>query len=163
MSSKQITLITANIGWLRNYFLTLPFIYLENYYYDCYNNYFLSSIWCVHVLTIKPCIPKQVSFYYLHVICGLEEKILLDWFKSGNSKGFFIGWKIKLFGIFSNTDLTKSLLSYIFLAFSPCYVNYFVWHVFHTLREHIRRKVIVSVDRSSVSIDRLYEGINNAQ
>ena len=60
--------------WWQNCFLILPFIYLNNYYYDCYDNYFSSSICCAHVLTIK-----LVSFNYLHVICEQEKEFPLDY------------------------------------------------------------------------------------
>ena len=60
--------------WWHNCFLILLFIYLKNYYYNCYDNYFSSSIWCTHVLTIK-----LVSFNYLHVICELEKEFPLDY------------------------------------------------------------------------------------
>ena len=111
MSSKQIILIKQNIDWLRNCFLILLVTYLENYYYDCCNNYFSRSIWAPMFWQWN-CVSKEVSFNYLHVICGIEERVSLDWFRSGNSRGLLLDKKSQKSHIFlSNFSLLRTFFS----------------------------------------------------
>ena len=55
---------------------------------------------------------KEVSFNYLHVICGIEERVSLDWFRSGNSRGLLLDKKSQNSYIFlRNFSLLRTLFS----------------------------------------------------
>ena len=71
------------------------------------------------------CVSKQVSFNYLHVICGLKESVSLDWFRSGNTRGFLFYKKSNYLTFFQTQILAISYSCTFFLAFSSCYIHYF--------------------------------------